>query len=102
MLYKEALEQGAAFRRCHHGPYPYPAAWGGLETLARLQAIDPSVKAIVSSGYSNDDVLARFRDYGFVDRLAKPYRMSELLNVLSFLKDDSPPELAPGAEGEGI
>lgn len=55
---------------------------GGKETIARLQAIDPQVKAVVSSGYSDDPVRADFRQYGFSGVLAKPYTLAELAEVL--------------------
>ena len=50
--------------------------------MARLLKIDPQVKAIVSSGYSDDPVRANFQTYGFTDVIAKPYRISELYRVL--------------------
>jgi hypothetical protein len=40
------------------------------------------VKAVVSSGYSNDPVMARFEDYGFLDVIIKPYKSSELSTKL--------------------
>ncbi len=55
---------------------------GGKETIARLLKIDPQVKAIVSSGYSDDLIMADFRQYGFTAIIAKPYRLSELGEVL--------------------
>jgi CheY-like chemotaxis protein len=55
---------------------------GGKETIARLQAIDPQVKAIVSSGYSADTVRADFRQHGFSGVLAKPFTLAELAEVL--------------------
>jgi len=56
-----------------------------METIARLREIDPAVKAIVSSGYSNDPIMARYRDYGFIAVLEKPYRITELSSVLAGL-----------------
>ena len=38
---------------------------GGKECIGKLREIDPEVKAIVSSGYSNDPVMSNFREYGF-------------------------------------
>ena len=38
---------------------------GGREVIKKLLEIDPDVKAIVSSGYSNDPVMAFYREYGF-------------------------------------
>ena len=59
-----------------------PGGMGGKETVQRLVDIDPEVKAIVSSGYSNDPVLANFREYGFKGAIAKPYKTMELSEVL--------------------
>ena len=59
-----------------------PGGMGGKEAIARLQKIDPRVKAIVSSGYSNDPVMANFQKYGFSDVIAKPYKISELDKAL--------------------
>lgn len=56
---------------------------GGKEAMKKLLEIDPDVKGIVSSGYSNDPVVANFKEYGFSDVLAKPCRsQDELNNVL--------------------
>jgi two-component system, cell cycle sensor histidine kinase and response regulator CckA len=55
---------------------------GGRETIERLLQLDPGVKAIVSSGYSTDPIMSRFRDYGFVAALEKPYKLNELNAVL--------------------
>jgi len=56
---------------------------GGKEAIARLLEIDPRIKAVVSSGYSDDPIMAKFADYGFSGVIAKPYRLSELSRVLS-------------------
>lgn len=59
-----------------------PGGMGGGETIQRLGKITPDVKAIVSSGYSNDPILSNFRDYGFSGVIAKPFRIRELAEVL--------------------
>jgi PAS domain S-box-containing protein len=59
-----------------------PGGMGGLETLQNLLAWDPQTKAIVSSGYADDPVLANFQDFGFRGVIAKPYRITELSEVL--------------------
>ncbi len=51
---------------------------GGKEAIERLLAFDPKVKAIVSSGYSNDPIMTNFQEYGFCGVMAKPYCISEL------------------------
>jgi DNA-binding NarL/FixJ family response regulator len=58
---------------------------GGKETIEQLRKFDPSVKAVISSGYSNDPVVQNFSDYGFSQRLAKPYKIDELKNILEQL-----------------
>jgi PAS domain S-box-containing protein len=56
---------------------------GGKEAMARLLKIDPQVKAIVSSGYSDDPIMADFQKYGFAAVIAKPYKFSDLGRVLN-------------------
>jgi len=51
---------------------------GGKETIKELRKIDPNVKGIVSSGYSQDPVMANFRDFGFCGVIAKPYTVDEM------------------------
>jgi CheY-like chemotaxis protein len=60
-----------------------PGGMGGKETMARLLEIDPRVKAVVSSGYSDDPIMAEFAKYGFSGVIAKPYRISELSRELN-------------------
>ena len=50
--------------------------------MEKLRAYDPKVKAIVSSGYSNDPVMQNFASYGFSGRLSKPYRINEIKRIL--------------------
>lgn len=59
-----------------------PGGMGGKETIEKLLKIDPQVKAIVSSGYSDDPILANFEDYGFSGVIAKPYNIAELSKIL--------------------
>ncbi len=59
-----------------------PGEVGGKEVIRQLQAIDPAVRAIVSSGYSNDPVMSEHRRYGFVGVVAKPYTEKELEHAL--------------------
>lgn len=58
---------------------------GGVETIQKLREIDPAVKAVVSSGYSNDAALSNYREQGFRTFLKKPYNLKELHDALNAL-----------------
>ncbi len=59
-----------------------PGGMGGKKTIEKLLALDGGIRAIVSSGYSNDPIMANYRDYGFSGVIAKPYRIDELARVV--------------------
>ena len=79
--YAEALAAGRPFDALIID-LTIPGAMGGVETLGRLRQLDPGVVAIVSSGYSNDPVMANWAEHGFRAVLAKPYVASELRDTL--------------------
>jgi two-component system, cell cycle sensor histidine kinase and response regulator CckA len=55
---------------------------GGEECVAELKKLDPDVRAILASGYDNEDMARQFLEQGFCGYLAKPYRVTELGKVL--------------------
>jgi CheY-like chemotaxis protein len=55
---------------------------GGLETLKQIREKDNNVPVVVTSGYSNNPVLARFAEYGFSGRLPKPFDSQEVIALL--------------------
>ena len=59
-----------------------PGGMGGMDTMKELLEIDPAVKAIVSSGYSNDPIMAEFSRYGFSGVVPKPYSMDKLSTTI--------------------
>ena len=59
-----------------------PDGMGGLECIKKLLEIDPSVKALVSSGYSHDSVMSNFHQYGFKGIVHKPYKTQDLKEIL--------------------
>ena len=60
-----------------------PGGMGGKAAIDHFLRLDPQVKAIVSSGYSDDPIMAEFSKNGFSGVITKPYRITELSRVLS-------------------
>jgi PAS domain S-box-containing protein len=81
-LYRKARESGNLFDAVILD-LTVPGGMGGKEAIQKLMEIDPEVKAIVSSGYSNDPVMSNSREYGFSGVIAKPYNVRELSAILS-------------------
>lgn len=59
-----------------------PGGMGGEEAIQQLREYDPAVKAIVSSGYSNDPIMSDYQTYGFCGVICKPYTYEELGKAL--------------------
>ena len=76
--YKHALATGRPFDLVI-SDLTLPEGLSGVETMIQLRAIDPFVRAIVSSGQTHDPILSRFEDYGFTDRITKPYQLGDLV-----------------------
>jgi CheY-like chemotaxis protein len=53
-----------------------PGGMGGLETFKKLKKFNPDVKAVVSSGYSTDPIMANYAEYGFVGSISKPFTIA--------------------------
>ena len=79
--YKKARESGKSFDIVMVD-LTIPGGMGGMETIKRLKKIDPNVKAIVCSGYSDSPAMSNYKDYGFCDSLPKPYHTRELKEKL--------------------
>jgi len=80
-IYKAALTAGQRFAAVIMD-LTIPGGMGGQETLQHLLKLDPGVKAIVSSGYSNDMLMADYKKWGFRGMVPKPYTIEELNDVL--------------------
>jgi CheY-like chemotaxis protein len=59
-----------------------PGAMGGKEAIHHLRSLDPHIKAIVTSGYSDDPIMSDFQKYGFQGILVKPYKIFDLVKIL--------------------
>jgi CheY-like chemotaxis protein len=62
-----------------------PEGMGGKEVIQQLKEFDPAVKAIVSSGYTNDPVVMDYAGYGFSGSLSKPYKINDMKTILEQL-----------------
>ncbi len=80
-LYRERLEAGERFDAVILD-LTLPGGMGGKEALKKLIEIDPTVNAIVSSGYATDATMSRYQDFGFRGVIAKPYEASELGRIV--------------------
>ncbi len=76
-LYRERMNAGQRFDLVILD-LTLPGGMGGKEALKHLIEIDPTVNAIVSSGYAMDSTMARYQDFGFRGVIAKPYEAAEL------------------------
>ena len=80
-LYKEAKNSGNSYDAVIMD-LTVPGGMGAKKAIQNLIKIDPEIKAIASSGYSNDPVMANFRQYGFSNAIAKPYKVVVISEVL--------------------
>jgi PAS domain S-box-containing protein len=83
-LYKATFEVGVPFSAVIMD-LTIPGGMGGLEAAGEIRAIDPQARLVVSSGYSNDPIMADYRQHGFGAVVLKPYGVDEIGRVLAGL-----------------
>ena len=86
-LYQQAMAMGAPFDAVIMD-LTIPGGIGGVAALQALVRIDPAIKAIVSSGYAEDPVMANPTAYGFKCTIEKPYTQSTLRAVVAKVLND--------------
>ena len=88
---REAVDLYRSARQCN---VPYtavildltiPGGMGGKEAAALILELDPDAVLIVSSGYSNDTVIANYQNYGFSGSISKPFDADTLARELERL-----------------
>jgi len=81
-LYQAALEAGTPFSVVLMD-LTIPGSMGGVETARQILAFDPAAPLVVSSGYSEDPVMASYREYGFCAAIEKPYNADDIAKIIS-------------------
>ncbi|MGH7806973.1 MAG: ATP-binding protein, partial [Thermodesulfobacteriota bacterium] len=94
---KDGNEVIEIYQRARDGGNPFdlvimdltvPGGMGGREAIERLQKIDPGIKAIVSSGYSNDPIMSDYKKYGFRGVISKPYKIEDLSQIIGKITNE--------------
>ncbi len=80
--FRKALETGRSFDLVILD-LTVPGGLGGREILPKLRELDPKVRAIVASGYSQDPVMEDYPSFGFDGALLKPFTARDLLEVVT-------------------
>jgi PAS domain S-box-containing protein len=93
-LYRQKLEAGERFDAVILD-LTLPGGMGGKEALKKLIEIDPTVNAIVSSGYAMDATMSRYQDFGFRGVIAKPYEAAELGRIVHDVLESSHVNIVP-------
>ncbi len=97
-LYRQRMEEGKRFDAVILD-LTLPGGMGGKEALKLLIEIDPTVNAIVSSGYAMDATMSRYQDFGFRGVIAKPYEAAELGRTVNEVVQASRINIVEGFDG---
>ena len=82
------------YRSARQGNVPYaavildltiPGGMGGKEAAVLILELDPEAVLIVSSGYSNDPIIANYQNFGFSGSISKPFDADTLARELERL-----------------
>ena len=79
--YREAMSSGKPFDLVIMD-LTIPGGMGGRKAVQALLAIDPEAKAVVSTGYADDPVMADPSAHGFAGIIPKPYTQDQLKSVI--------------------
>ncbi len=65
-----------------------PGGQGAQGAISRIKGLDPGIKAVVVSGYSNAPEMVNFADYGFDAAIVKPYDIEMLSTILASIEKE--------------
>ena len=82
--YRESMEKQEKFDAAIMD-LTIPGGMGGKQAVKEILKMDPNAKVVVSSGYSNDPVMADYKSYGFSGVVVKPFKMKELNSLMQEL-----------------
>ncbi len=84
--YQRAMEDGDTYHLVIMD-LTIPGGKGGKEAATEILSLDPDARILVSSGYSNDPVMADYKAYGLKGIIAKPFRLAELKDTIDRFLD---------------
>jgi len=84
-IFVEKFNQGIFFDCVILDLSPSYPGYDATQVLMKMAEVDPKVKAIVASGNSFDDVMVKFKEYGFCGKLEKPFSLEGLRQVIENL-----------------
>ncbi|MBW7932785.1 MAG: GAF domain-containing protein [Gemmatimonadaceae bacterium] len=102
----DGVEAVQAYQAAIHEQRPFaavildltiPGGMGGRATIERLKSLDPAVRAIVSSGYSEANESATYEEQGFLASLQKPYSLHDVGRVVADVLRLAPDRDSPRA-----
>lgn len=80
-LYKKALDTDEKFKVVIMD-LTIPAGMGAVETIGQLLEIDPTARAIITSGFQDNEVMTQYKKFGFKASVPKPYDLIMLGRIL--------------------
>ncbi|MBJ6725798.1 response regulator [Geomesophilobacter sediminis] len=96
-LYREAKLAGAPFLTVLMD-LTIPGGMGGKEAAREILALDPQARLVVSSGYFDDPVMSDFKEYGFWAVMPKPYKLSDVEDLMERLAEPDGVSAGSGLE----
>jgi len=86
VIFKEALKKGHPFEVAILD-LTIPGGLGGKEIVLEMKSLYPEIVTIMASGYSNEEIMGNYQQFGFDNVLKKPFSMNKLRKtILNTLK----------------